>query len=128
MLSSEILHRVALIRTNVSEETSVVHSIVTANVVPSLMIFSTLMIEVIHSSETSVFTRVTLPYSVVQSLVTANVVPSLLILSTLMIEVIHPSETSIFTSRTAVHPRRRHSFIAFWFTNADAGYLLSPCR
>jgi hypothetical protein len=50
MTSSRMLHRVALVRTDVSEELSVV---------PSSPIFVTLMIEALSSSETAVLTRVT---------------------------------------------------------------------
>jgi hypothetical protein len=46
---------VALVRTDVSEEG--IAFIVPANVVPSLLILSTLMMEAIRSSETSVLTR-----------------------------------------------------------------------
>jgi hypothetical protein len=55
-----MLHRVALVRTDVSEDLSgnVLRVLVTAYVVPSSRILSTL-IEAIHSSETSVLTRVT---------------------------------------------------------------------
>jgi hypothetical protein len=62
---------VALIRTDVSEEciTSIIRELVilcsvrlllvAANIVPSLLILFTLMMEAIRSSETSVFTRAT---------------------------------------------------------------------
>jgi hypothetical protein len=50
MSSSGILRRVALVRTDVSDELS-------ANVVPISPILVTLMMEVLSSSETSVFTR-----------------------------------------------------------------------
>jgi hypothetical protein len=81
MASSEILRRVALIRTNDSEElsasfiivtrigelgttlavtsNSVCRLLVTANVVPSSQTLVTLMKEELSSSETSVLTRVT---------------------------------------------------------------------
>jgi hypothetical protein len=48
-----MLRHVALVRTNVSEELSTS----TANVVPSLPILVTLMMEALSSSETSVLTR-----------------------------------------------------------------------
>jgi hypothetical protein len=79
MASSGILGRVALVRTDVSEErsTSIIRVtrigelgttlavqqptrlLVTGNVVPSSPIPVTLMIEVLHSSETSVLTKAT---------------------------------------------------------------------
>jgi hypothetical protein len=79
MASSEMLRRVALVRTDVSEELSVSISVtrigelrttlavtscvrrllVTANVVPSPLILVTLMMKVQGSSETSILTRVT---------------------------------------------------------------------
>jgi hypothetical protein len=81
MASSGTLHRVALVRTDVSEElgTSIIRVtrlgelgtlaatnlrsvrrlLVTANVVPSSSILLTLMMEALSSSETSVLTRAT---------------------------------------------------------------------
>jgi hypothetical protein len=67
MASSEMLRRVALVRTDVSEElsTSIVRMTrigelgTTANVVHSSSILVILMIEALSSSETSVFTRAT---------------------------------------------------------------------
>jgi hypothetical protein len=80
MVSSEMLRRVALVRTDVSEEPSasfirvkrigelvttlaalrsVCRLLVTASVVPSSPILVTLMKEALGSSETSVFTRAT---------------------------------------------------------------------
>jgi hypothetical protein len=73
MVSSGLLRRVALVRTDVSEEPgasfirvkyqvflrSVRRLLVAACVVPSSPIFVTLMKEVLSSSETSVLTRVT---------------------------------------------------------------------
>jgi hypothetical protein len=59
---SGLLRRVALVRTDVSEERSI-HSLsrllVTANVVPSSPIHVTLVMEATRSSETSVLTRAT---------------------------------------------------------------------
>jgi hypothetical protein len=60
-----MLHRVALVRTDVSEELSAsiikLHSVCrllfTANLLPSSPILVTLMVEVLISSETSVLTR-----------------------------------------------------------------------
>jgi hypothetical protein len=80
ILSSGMLRRVTLVRTDVSEELSasnirmtrigelgtlavflcsVCRLLVTANVVPSSMILVTLMMEALSSSETSVLTRAT---------------------------------------------------------------------
>jgi hypothetical protein len=63
MSSSWILRRVALVRTDVSEEYSAAKKYylfpVTANVVPRSPILVTLMMEAIRSSETSVFKRAT---------------------------------------------------------------------
>jgi hypothetical protein len=73
MASSGMLHRVALVRTDVSEELSAsiirvlctdfvfLHSVlqllVMASVVPSLRILDTLMMEALSSSETSVLNK-----------------------------------------------------------------------
>jgi hypothetical protein len=70
MTSSAILRRVALVRTDVSEELSSsikmtiigelgTTLLVTANVVPSSPILVTLMVKVLRSSETLVLTRAT---------------------------------------------------------------------
>jgi hypothetical protein len=59
MVSSRMLHCVALVRTDVSEELSMCWLLVTANVVPSSPILVTLMKEALSSSETSVLTRTT---------------------------------------------------------------------
>jgi hypothetical protein len=53
-----MLRRVAVIRTDVSEELSLRRVLVTANV-PSSPILVTLMMEALSSSETSVLTRAT---------------------------------------------------------------------
>jgi hypothetical protein len=78
MPSSGILHRVALIRTDVSEER--IASIIRVTRMCKL--------------------GTTLASSVFQLLVAVNVVPSSLILVTVMIEAIHSSETSILTGTT----------------------------
>jgi hypothetical protein len=61
MASSGTLRRVALVRTEVSEErsASVIRMLVTASVVPSSPILVTLMKEALSSPETSVLTRTT---------------------------------------------------------------------
>jgi hypothetical protein len=59
MVSSWILRRVALVRTDVSEELSVWQLLVTARFLPSSPILVTLMKEALRSSETSVLTRTT---------------------------------------------------------------------
>jgi hypothetical protein len=56
MVSSGMLRRVAIIRTDVSEERRL---LVTASVVPSSPILVTLMKEALGSSETSVLIRAT---------------------------------------------------------------------
>jgi hypothetical protein len=63
MVSSGLLRRVALVRTDVSEEPSASISVrqllVAASVVPSAPILVTLMKEALGSSDTSVLTRAT---------------------------------------------------------------------
>jgi hypothetical protein len=59
MVSSGMLRRVALVRTDVSEELRASFIRVTASVVPSSPILVTLMKEALSSSETSVLTRST---------------------------------------------------------------------
>jgi hypothetical protein len=59
MPSSGMLRRVALVRTDVSEELSACRLLVTANVVPSTPIPVTLLTEALSSSETSVLTKAT---------------------------------------------------------------------
>jgi hypothetical protein len=54
-----MLRRVAVVRTNVSEELSVRRLLVTASVVPSSSILVTLMKEALSSSEASVLARAT---------------------------------------------------------------------
>jgi hypothetical protein len=62
MASSEMWRRVAILRTEMSEKWSVLQSQISAKVVPSFRIFSTLMMEATRSTETSVLTRVTRCY------------------------------------------------------------------
>jgi hypothetical protein len=58
MVSSEMLRRVALVRTDVSEELRLLRLLlVTASVVPISPILVTLMKEALSSSETSVLTK-----------------------------------------------------------------------
>jgi hypothetical protein len=59
MLSSRMLRRVSLVRTDVSDERSVRRLLVTASVVPSPITLVTLMKEALSSSGTSVLTRAT---------------------------------------------------------------------
>jgi hypothetical protein len=59
MTSSGILRRVALVRTDVSQELSVCRLLVTANVVPSSPNLVTLMLVALCSFETSALTRAT---------------------------------------------------------------------
>jgi hypothetical protein len=59
MASSGILRRVALVRTDLVFLRSVRLLLVTASVVPSSLIFVTLMKETLSSSETVVLTRAT---------------------------------------------------------------------
>jgi hypothetical protein len=63
MVSSGMLRRVALVRTDVSEELVFLRSVrrllVTASVVPGSPILVTLMKSALSSSETSVLTRAT---------------------------------------------------------------------
>jgi hypothetical protein len=80
MPSSEKLRRVALVRTDVSEER--IASIITVTIL-------------VVTSNRIVFLR-----SMLRLLVTANVVPSSPILVTLMMEAIRSSETSVLTRAT----------------------------
>jgi hypothetical protein len=68
MAFSGVLHRVAFVSTNVSEEliafiisltVGVLRLLVTANVFPCSLILVTLLVEALRSSETSVLTRAT---------------------------------------------------------------------
>jgi hypothetical protein len=58
-MSSGMLRRVALVRTDVSEELGAGRLLVTASVVPSSPILVSLMKEELSSSESSVLTRAT---------------------------------------------------------------------
>jgi hypothetical protein len=112
MESSEMLRRVALVRTDVSEELSSVRRLlVTASVVLNSPILVTLMKEALSSSETSVLTKATQRNIPEDSILhchrrenlksyTANVVRSSPILVTLMMEAIRSSETSVLTRAT----------------------------
>jgi hypothetical protein len=123
-----MLHRVALVRTEVSED--LIQLLVTAKVVPSTPILVTLMMEATRSSETSVLTRATLrniqescivhSRSVLRLQVTANV-PSSPILVTLIMETIYSSEMSILTRATRrnipeddiLHSHRRENLASY---------------
>jgi hypothetical protein len=76
---------------------SVLQLLVTLNFYPNSLILSTLMMEAIRPSVTSVLR------SVLQLLVNLNFFPNSLILSTLMMEAIRPSEMSVLTSTTLRH-------------------------
>jgi hypothetical protein len=54
-----MLHLVALVKTEISEEHCMHRLLATANTVPSSPILVTTMMEALHSSETSDLTRVT---------------------------------------------------------------------
>jgi hypothetical protein len=79
-VSSEMLRRVALVRTDVSEELRSVHRLlVTASVVPSSQILVTLIKEELSSSETSVLTRATrrnIPEDIILHSQTSNLTSS----------------------------------------------------
>jgi hypothetical protein len=113
MVSSGSLRRVALVRTDVSEEPVLVFLrsvrllLVAACVVPSTPIFVTLMKEAPCSSETSVLTRATRRNNPDDTILhshrrenlksyTAKAVSSSTILVTLMMKVIHSFETAFF--------------------------------
>jgi hypothetical protein len=59
MPSSGMLCRVTLVRIDITFSRVLLRLLITANVVPSSPILATLMVEEIHSSETSVLTRAT---------------------------------------------------------------------
>jgi hypothetical protein len=81
MAPSGMLRRVALVRTDISEElsSSVLRLLVAASVVPSSPILVTLMMEELSSSETFVLTRATRRYipedAILQSPVTVAAYP-----------------------------------------------------
>jgi hypothetical protein len=90
MASSGVLRRVALVRTDVSEELSLVflrsvrRLLVTGSVVPSSTILVTSMKEALSSSETSVLTRATLcnipEYAILHSHGRENLKPQILLI------------------------------------------------
>jgi hypothetical protein len=85
-----MLRRVALVRTDVSEER--IASIIRAAKIDELR------------------TTLAVTSSVLRLLITANIVPSSSICVALMMEVIPYSENSdIYKSKMVSHPRRRHS-------------------
>jgi hypothetical protein len=90
MVSSGILRRVALVRTDVSEELSA--SFIRATRISEL---GTMLAVTSNRRTLLVFLR-----SVRPLLVTASVVPSSLILVTLMKEALSPSKTSVLTRAT----------------------------
>jgi hypothetical protein len=89
MPSSGMLHRMALVRTDVSEER--ISSVIRVTRIGGLG--TTLAV----TSNRYMLKR---NHGVLQLLVTANVVPSLPILVILMMEVIHSCETSVLTRAT----------------------------
>jgi hypothetical protein len=93
MVSSGLLRRVALVRTDVSEEPAA----------------SFIRVTKIGELGTTQAATNTLLRSVLQLLVTANIVPSTPILVTLMMEAMHSSETLVHTSVVGYYSRRRHS-------------------
>jgi hypothetical protein len=93
MGSFGMLRRVALVRTDVSEEISA--SIIRVTKIGELGTTST-----VTSNRNTLLTHTVFLRSVLRLLVTTNVVPSSPILVTLMMEAIHSSEPSVFIRAT----------------------------
>jgi hypothetical protein len=90
MVSSGLLRRLALVRTDVSEE-------------PGASFIRVTKIGALGTTQAATSNRRTLLRSVRRLLVTANVVSSSLILVTLMMEAMRSSETSVLARATRRH-------------------------
>jgi hypothetical protein len=119
MMSSGMLRRVALVRTDVSEEpSSVCRLLVAVSVVPSSPIIVTLMKEALGSSETSVLTRATrrnIPEDAIVHLYQVHVSPYVILVSSVTHEgcqVIHffrhaSYSIVLFILRSKRYPQRQ---------------------